>query len=168
MEIQKENKLPHSVMINENFVIESSHEIQTTKPYLGDKPWIEDLKFEPIEIDSSEKELLKGTKNVSELLEEEKKEKEAPEKELTQNEIDYNFKRELITKVKVIALDKMDKHPLQNPSLFSRRDKSKLIEKMEEILKLPHDEINNIFNKVCCEVLFSEESDITKFPVYKN
>lgn len=168
MEIQKEYNMPHSVMINENFVIESSHEIQITKPYLGDKPWVEDLKFEPTEITEYEKELLKGTKSVSELLEEEKKEKETPIKELTQNEIDYNFKRELITKVKVIALDKMDKHPLQNPSLFSRREKGKLIEQMEEVLKLPHEEINNIFNKVCNEVLFSQESDITKFPVYKN
>jgi len=163
-----ENKLPHSVEITDKFVVSSSHEIKVEKPYLGDKKWIEDDKYVPQEINEYEKELLKGTKNVNDLLEEEKKEREQQERELTDLEKEYNIKREIITKVKVIALDKMNKHPLQNPSLFSRRDKSKLIELMEEVLKLPHEELNNKFNKICNEVLFSPEADITNFPVYKS
>ena len=166
--MELENKLPHSVEITDKFIVESSHEIKVTEPYLGDKPWIEDDKFVPLEITEYEKQLLKGTKNVNELLEEEKKEKEKQERELTEQEKEYNIKREIITKVKVIALDKMDKHPLQNPSFFSRRDKSKLIEIMEEVLKLPHEELNKKFNKICNEVLFSQEADISKFPVYKS
>jgi hypothetical protein len=168
MEIEKENKLQHSVVLTDKFIIESSHEVKVAEPYLGDKVWIEDDKYVPQEINEYEKELLKGTKNVNELLEEEKKDREKQERELTDLEKEYNIKREIITKVKVIALDKMDKHPLQNPSLFSRRDKSKLIEHMEEVLKLPHEELNNKFNRICNEVLFAPEVDLTKFSVYKS
>ena len=118
----------YTVEINDKFIIESSHEVVIAKPYNGEHKWVEEDNFKPSSINEYEKELLKGSKTPAQILEEEEKEKESEKKELSEEEKLKEKKKELITKVKVIALDKMDKHPLVNPSFFSIRDKRKLIE----------------------------------------
>lgn len=127
---------------------------------VSDIKWIDDIPVTPIT--DFEKNLLKGTMSASELLEQEQKEKEEV-KPLTQNEIDYNAKRDYITRVKCVALDLMGKHPLDNPTKFSTREKKRLMEQMEMVMTKSDEEIIKLFNSTCNEVIFAPESDYTRF-----
>ena len=68
-------------------------------------------------------------------------------------------------KCKVIALDKIGKHPLYNPRNMSGRDKKKLTEEIEILFSKDLSEINILFNTIACEELF-DGRDITSYPVY--
>ena len=127
----------------------------------SDIKWIEDQPVQPI--NDFEKNLLKGTLSASELLEQEEKEKEESKIPLTQNEKDYNAKREYITRVKCVALDLMGKHPLDNPTKFTTREKKRLMEQMEMVMTKPDEEIINLFNSTCSEVIFAPEADYTRY-----
>jgi hypothetical protein len=146
-----------------NQIIENKvHEVLVNSVHpdsVSDIKWIEDQPVQPIT--DFEKALLKGTLNASELLEQEQKEKEKPP--LTQNEIDYNAKRDYITRVKCVALDLMGKHPLDNPTKFSTREKKRLMEQMEMVMTKTEEEIINLFNSTCNEVIFSPEADYTRY-----
>jgi hypothetical protein len=145
---------------DETIFIENS-----VKPeYKSDIKWIEPQELKPLS--EYEKNMLKGTINASELLEKEKKEQEE-KVEISEEEKEKQMKRDYINKLKVVALDKIGKYPLDNPSYFTIRDKKKLLETMETLRKLPEDELTELFNSVCCEVLFAPQTDYSKFPVYK-
>lgn len=121
-----------------------------------DVKWIDS--FEPVPITEFEKEMNKGTLKPEELLEKEKEEKPVV---LTEEE----YKKQHIMKVKVIALDRMNKPPLSNPTLFKPEDKQKVIKHMEDILKLPDDEITLLFNAICNEKIFTTVADYSAFPM---
>jgi len=129
--------------------------------FISDIKWADPI--EPQPINDYEKSLLKDTLNVTELLEKEKLEQNLEE---TEEQKLKRERRDYITKVKVVALDKIDKFPLDNPSNFSTRDKKQLIKKMQEIMTLTVEEITELFNEVCSEVIFAPESDYTRFHIY--
>lgn len=80
---------------------------------------------------------------------------------------ELNQMKEKIMKVKVIILDKMGKHPLENPTYFKHSVKSKLIKEIEEYLESKTDEeITQEFNDICNEKLFDGECDVSNYPVY--
>jgi len=147
-----------------NQIIENKvHEVLTNSVHpsnVSDIKWIDDIPVTPIT--DFEKNLLKGTMSASELLEQEQKEKEEA-KPLTQNEIDYNAKRDYITRVKCVALDLMGKHPLENPTKFTTREKKRLMEQMEMVMTKTDEEIINLFNSTCNEVLFAPEANYTQY-----
>jgi len=118
--------------------------------------------IEPTEPNDYEKDLLKGTLTASELLEIEKEEK----KPLSKADIEYLSRREYITKVKVIGLHRMGKHPLYNGSLLKAREKEKLKESMEKIMLLTDDQIQREFNDICIDNLFDTNTDYSTYPVY--
>jgi len=144
-----ENKEP---IILENTVIDS---------FKADIKWIEP-KVE--DINEYEKEMLKTSKNVKQLLEEEEKEKT---KELSEEEKTKLERSAYITKIKVIALDKMGKHPLMNPSLFHKKEKDQLIKLMEEVMKEDNDVIEVLFNEICSERIFHPNAEYSSYPIYK-
>ena len=116
------------------------------------------------EITQFEKDMLKGTLNPQELLE---KEKHEEQKQYTQEELDKLKQREYITKVKVIAIDRLGKFPLSNPSFFRRREKEELKILMEHIIKdMNEEEIQREFNEICCEKIFAPGVDVSQFPIY--
>ena len=133
--------------------------------YKAPVKWIENV--EPLPLTEFEKNMNKIFITPDQLLQQEKEEQENPNIE-SEEEKEKRMKKEYITKVKVIALDKMDKHPLSNPTYFKTRDKNKLIELMKEVMKQTEEEITNEFNKICNEVLFAPESNYTNYSVYKN
>ena len=137
-------------------------ENEVYEPYKANIEWVEPI--EPKELNKFEIEMLKSSKNPKQLLEEESNEK--PE-ELDEEQKLKRIKKEYITKVKVIALDKMGKFPLTNPSYFSQKEKKQLISLMEEVMKQSEEDITLIFNEVCNEKIFSPEADYSTFPVYK-
>ena len=116
--------------------------------------WREDIPYE--EPNDYEKNLIKDTLTTSALL----------EKEKVEEQIIIDKKRELITKVKVIALSKMNCYPLCNPSFFSKADKEILKGHMQNILDLPQDDMTKLFNEVCIDKIFTEKSDYSQFPMY--
>lgn len=104
-----------------------------------------------------EKEMLKGTKSVEELLKEEK------EEPIT---IHINLRKEHITRVKIIALHALGYHPLTNPSTLSKTEKNNIMNMMRDVLKWEDNDIINMFNKICIERLFASGVDYTQYPVY--
>ena len=127
--------------------------------------WVDNV--EPLPLTDFEKNMNKGFITPEQLLEQEKKEQEEP-KEETEEEKTKRKQRDYITKVKVIALDKLGKNPLSNPSGFTTREKKRLIEQMEEIMKKSEEEITTLFNAVCNEVIFAPEANYQFYPVYSN
>lgn len=125
--------------------------------YRSDIKWVEAV--EPKPINDFEKEMLKDSYTAEQLLEKEKEEKPMV---LTTEE----YRKQHIMKVKVIALDRMGKPPLMNPSLFNKKEKEELIKHMEETLQLTEDVITELFNEVCLRRIFTEKADYSNFPVY--
>lgn len=118
--------------------------------------------IEPTEINQFEKDLLKGTITPAELIESEKVEK----KPLSKDDVEYLARREYITKVKVIGLHRMGKHPLYNGSLLKPREKEKLKTSMEKIMLLTDEQIQREFNDICIDNLFDTNTDYSTYPVY--
>jgi hypothetical protein len=87
---------------------------------------------------------------------------------ISQEVLDEIKRKELITKVKVIAFDSLGKDPLTNGSKLNPYDKTKVINKMEEILTLSENDINTIFNNICTGKIFTIDRDYTEFTVYDN
>jgi hypothetical protein len=117
---------------------------------------------EPTEPNEFEKKLLEGTITPSKLLELEKEEK----KPLSKADIEYLARKEYITKVKVIGLHRMGKHPLYNGSLLKPSEKEKLKSSMEKIMTLTDDQIQREFNDICIDNLFDSNTDYSTYPVY--
>ena len=124
--------------------------------------WIENVEPEPI--NEFEKNMLKDTKSVSQLLEEERNEKP---KEYTDEELLVLKRNGYITRVKVVALHRNEKHPLVNPSYFSKKEKDRLIKTMEEVMKMSDEDITKEFNEICDDVIFNTRCDYSTYPVYQ-
>jgi hypothetical protein len=129
--------------------------------YANPFPVVKHVEQQPI--NDFEKDMLKNTKTPEQLLEEEKNEKPI---ELTEKEKELVKRKDHITRVKVISLSRMGKHPLANGSLLSATDKRKLIETMEKVLLLTDGQIEREFNDVCIEKIFDSKCDYSTYPVY--
>lgn len=128
--------------------------------------WVEEVL--PLPITQYEKDMLKGTITPSELTKLEKEEEEKKKELPSDEEVAKQKKRDYITMVKVVAIDKLGKYPLSNPSSFSTREKNKLIEQMKTIIDTySEDQLKDEFQKTCTEVLFVPGVDFSKFPIYK-
>jgi len=80
---------------------------------------------------------------------------------------ELNAMKEKIMKAKVVILDRMGKHPLENPSYFKQQVKNKLIKSIEEYLETTADEeITQEFNDICNEKLFDGDCDVSNYPIY--
>lgn len=144
---------------NTNIVIDGSKE-----PLKNNTDWlIKDIPYsEPSEF---EKELLKGTITTKELLEKEKEENEK-QKELTYEEKLEQYKKEYITKVKVVALHKCKFHPVSNPSTFKKQDKEKVIMKMQKIIdNYKEDELTDEFNEIINNMLMDHRTKYEELPI---
>jgi hypothetical protein len=131
--------------------------------YLFAKPFemIDNVELKPI--NEYERDMLTNTKTPEQLLEEERNEKPI---ELTDEEKEKVKRKTFITRVKVISLSRMGKHPLANGSFLSKQDKKKLIETMEKVMLLTDGQIEREFNDVCIEKIFDPKCDYTTYPIY--
>jgi hypothetical protein len=86
--------------------------------------------------------------------------------EPTSEELEAIKRKELITKVKIIAFDSLGKDPLTNGSRLSQKEKLKVINKMQDILLLSEECITDLFNEIVREKLFDSDRDYTEFPIY--
>ena len=68
--------------------------------------------------------------------------------------------KEKAMKCKVISLDLLGFHPLQNPSLMCPRDKNKVIKQMEEWFKKEEEGINVEFNDIVTNKVLHSSTDV--------
>jgi hypothetical protein len=125
--------------------------------YKSDIQWIEPR--EPQPTNDYEIQMLINTKNPFQLMNEEILE---VKKELTEKQI----RRQYMIRVKVVSLDIMGKNCMSNPTYFSKKEKDKLIQIMEEVMKKPEEEIKTLFNEVVSDKLFYPCADYSNYPVY--
>jgi hypothetical protein len=133
MELTFENK-NNKILINEDDSIVSKEVYHPSDP-------IEVIYQEPNE---AELEMLKGTKSIQEILDE-----EAIEQKLLADR-----KKDIIDMVKICSLVDLSYKYDTNPSYLSQLEKNHIIAKMEEYLKLEEEEIREKFNKVCLDKIF--------------
>lgn len=155
--IDKDNKIEH---VNTHEVIDMNKQ-----PLKNDSSWL--IKEVPYsEPSEAEKKLLEGTKTAKELIEEEQKEEK---KELTTEEKIEAYRRDYITKVKVVALYKCKFNPVSNPSEFTSVEKQRVIDKMSKIIKnYNDDEVTDEFNTIINGMLLDAKTNYEKLPVMRN
>jgi len=84
-------------------------------------------------------------------------------------EEDIIKKKEKAQKCKVIALNHMHMHPIiTNTCNFTKKQKQALLDSVKELFEKPDEEIQELFNDVCTEVVFLEgqKTDYTAYPIY--
>jgi hypothetical protein len=129
----------------------------------------EQTKLETIEnvpyVEPSEYEIkmLEGTIKPDVLL---KQEEEELEKQEDEEALQLRQRHQYITMVKVLALVKANKQPLDNPSVFNKVDKMTIINNMDEIMNtMSPDEIKEEFHKICNEKIFTPTADYSTFAI---
>ncbi len=168
MELEiSENKPKGKITIVEDSEHKNTHEVIdiNKQPLKSDSSWmIKDVPYsEPSE---EEKKLLEGTKSAKELIEEEHKEEK---KELTYEEKLEQYRRDFITKVKVIALYKCKYNPVANPSTFTAIEKQRIMDKMSKIIKnYNDDEVTDEFNTIINGMLLDAKTNYDNLPVMRN
>jgi len=89
-----------------------------------------------------------------------------PEPALSAEQTIFLLKRQKAQKCKVIALDRMNLHPITtNVGNLQCRQKAQLLKDVQELMEKPNDEITEEFNNICLDKVFTD--DYTTFPVYK-
>jgi hypothetical protein len=91
---------------------------------------------------------------------------ERQSKELTEEERDKKYKREMLQRIRCIALNAMGKNILQNPKTLSPKDKREFIKRIEELYILSEDEIKIMFGNICHDTIFQNGSDYSTYVVY--
>jgi hypothetical protein len=91
-----------------------------------------------------------------------------PPSPTTEQETIYLEQKERAMKSKIIALEHMGKHPLTNPSSFSRRDKDRLLKIMREWFDKTDEELNAEFNDVVVDKVLNETSDYQNYSIANN
>ena len=83
------------------------------------------------------------------------------------DEIEHKLWKEKVMKCKLIALDSMKHHPLDNIRNFSERERRNIMKLIEANMSLSDSEITDRFNEICNEVLFCSDADLSKYPIYE-
>jgi len=90
---------------------------------------------------------------------------ELPSTQNAEQEKIYLEQKERAMKSKIIALEHMGKHPLTNPSSFSKRDKDRLLKIMRQWFDKTDEELNTEFNDVVIDKVLNETSDYEKYRI---
>jgi hypothetical protein len=78
-------------------------------------------------------------------------------------------RRNFIMKVKIVALDIIDKPLFLNPKDMRNKDKELLIKTCEEVIeKMTPDQVTERFNHIVCRDILSPEMDISSLPIQNN
>jgi hypothetical protein len=87
-------------------------------------------------------------------------------KELSEEEKDKKHKREMLQRIRFIALDAMGKNILSNPKDLIPKEKREFIKRIEELYILSEDEIKIMFGNLCHDTIFQCGSDYSTYVVY--
>lgn len=85
-------------------------------------------------------------------------------KQEVDTEEQLNALKEKCLKCKVILMEKKNKHPLSNLSLFSKRQKEVFLKELNEMmLSMSDEDITKEFNSIVCDDLFTSGKDYTTY-----
>jgi len=87
-------------------------------------------------------------------------------KELSEDELVIKHNKEILQRIKCIALDAMGKNILSDPKNLSPREKRDFIRRIEELLILSEEEIKMMFGNICHETIYQSGADYSKYCVY--
>ena len=91
--------------------------------------------------------------------------KEFSNKVLSEEELLKKHRREMLQRIRCIALDAMGKNILSDPKQLQPRDKRDFVKRVEELYILSEDEIKNMFNNICHDTIFQNGTDYSTFVV---
>jgi len=75
--------------------------------------------------------------------------------------------RNKLDKVKVVILNEFGKHPLTNILDLPYRERNIIKEEIENVFNtITDDQLNEKFNKICIEKLFTNNAKIEDYPIY--
>jgi len=87
-------------------------------------------------------------------------------KELSEEEKTKKENKDILMRIKCIALNAMDKNILIDPRSLSLRERKEFIKRVEELLILTEEEIKIMFGSICHETIFQPGSDYSNYIVY--
>ena len=90
---------------------------------------------------------------------------ERQSKELSEEEMLKKHRREMLQRIRCIALDSIGKNILSDPKQLQAREKRDFIKKVEELYILTEDEIKNLFGNICHDTIFQIGTDYSTFVV---
>ena len=93
-------------------------------------------------------------------------EAERNEKNLTNDEQLKKHRREMLQRIRCIALDAMGKNILINPKQLIPKEKRDFVKRIEELYILSEEEIIIMFNNICHDTIFQTGNDYSNYPVY--
>jgi tryptophan synthase beta subunit len=106
-----------------------------------------------------------GIPTIETQLEELKQADEIQQKKRSEKE-EYIYRREMLQRVKCLALLQMDKSIFINTNDLTIKDRTKLQKIMWEYNDIPHEDIIKEFNEKVGEVLHEDKLDYSKLPLY--
>jgi len=106
---------------------------------------------------------LPTTENQFKKIEEEEL---AKQQELSEEELAKRTKKDILMRLRCIALDAMDKNILTNPRSLSVKDRVQFVRRMNELSILSEEEITQMFNRICHESIFAPGADYSTYVVY--
>ena len=68
-------------------------------------------------------------------------------------------------KSKVVALELLGYAPLLNPSTLGKRDKARVLKKMEEVFAWSDDELTAEFNDIVLDKILNDKADYSSLPI---
>ena len=74
--------------------------------------------------------------------------------------------KEKATKVKLICLDRLGKHPLFHPRNLKTKERKKFIELLFDIFKSPDEVVDTEFNDIVNDKLLDNEFDVSQYPIF--
>lgn len=122
--------------------------------------WVTDIPY--TEPSNDEIKLLEGTYKPHEILEQEAQEQ-------IYERTEFQKKRDIINKIKVVALDAMGEHPLAESCKFNQKKKNLLIAEMQKCIHeylCDPESFDVRFNKVCIESIFVTNTEYSALPIY--
>jgi len=88
---------------------------------------------------------------------------------LTDKDFERLERKNYIVKVKVVALDILDKPLFMNPKEMRNKDKEILINTCTEVMeKFTPAQITERFNYIVCRDVLTHQTDISMLPIYSN
>lgn len=87
-------------------------------------------------------------------------------KQLSEEELLKKHRREMLQRIRCIALNAMKKNILSNPKQLSPSEKREFVKRVEELYILSEDEIKIMFGEICHDTIFQIGSDYSNYVVY--
>ena len=88
--------------------------------------------------------------------------------EISEDDELKKHRKEILQRIRCIALDAMGKNILSDPKKLIQRDRREFIKRIEELYILSEEEIKIMFGKICHDTIFTNGYDYSNFVIGQN